>query len=195
MKPRQIIPQKKLEATAVRRSNASTRAASIDEEQEPTMRLSTAFIVVLLLHVVAIGGVYTFDAIKVNHGKNKSAEATTEAPASSAAEKLAPVSPAAALAQAGQNSVAGNEAAIQKAAHTTTQTATTPAKTTKANPSAKPTATAAADGQTVHIMEKGENPFVIAKQYGVNYEQLLKINNIEDPRRVPVGRKLIIPGQ
>ena len=49
---------------------ASARAARGGEEEyyeaEPNMKLSHAFMVVLILHVVAVGGIYAVNHIKVN---------------------------------------------------------------------------------------------------------------------------------
>jgi LysM repeat protein len=39
-------------------------------EAEPNMKLSHAFMVVLILHIVAVGGIYAFNQIKVNKNTN-----------------------------------------------------------------------------------------------------------------------------
>ncbi|MGD0016503.1 MAG: LysM peptidoglycan-binding domain-containing protein [Verrucomicrobiia bacterium] len=49
------------------------------------------------------------------------------------------------------------------------------------------------NNQTVHYVESGESPVVIAKKYGVKVDELMKINNITDPRRVQYGQRLVIP--
>ena len=53
---------------------ASARAMRGGEEDyyeaEPNMKLSHAFMVVLILHVVAVGGIYAFNQIKVNKNPN-----------------------------------------------------------------------------------------------------------------------------
>ena len=44
-----------------------------------------------------------------------------------------------------------------------------------------------------HVVKSGESPFVIAKQYdGVTPEAILEWNNIDDPRKIQIGQKLII---
>jgi LysM repeat protein len=62
MKP--LIPKR----TRRLRARAATMNSRADEyedhDPEPNMKLSHAFIVVLLLHVVAVGGLYTFNSIK-----------------------------------------------------------------------------------------------------------------------------------
>jgi membrane-bound lytic murein transglycosylase D len=44
-----------------------------------------------------------------------------------------------------------------------------------------------------HVVKSGESPFVIAKQYeGVTPELILEWNNIDNPRKIQIGQKLII---
>lgn len=44
-----------------------------------------------------------------------------------------------------------------------------------------------------HVVKSGESPFVIAKQYkGVTPELILEWNNINNPRKIQIGQKLII---
>src|ERR1700731_4036997 len=61
-KPLKVTPRKKLRAAAQR------SAAKYTEEdysaEEPNVKLSRAFVVVLLLHVVAVGGIFAFSALK-----------------------------------------------------------------------------------------------------------------------------------
>jgi LysM repeat protein len=76
-----------------------------------------------------------------------------------------------------------------------------PAKTATTLASATPTATAApalgasvvSNGETVHTIDIGESPATIAKKYGVSVSELMKANNITDPRRLQAGRTLRIP--
>ncbi len=51
------------------------------------------------------------------------------------------------------------------------------------------------NGQTIHIVDIGESPAIIAKKYGVNTDDLMKVNNISDARRIVVGQRLVIPTQ
>jgi len=187
MKLRQMIPQRKLRATAVRR--APSRAA--EEEDEPTMRLSSAFIVVVLLHLVAIGGIITFEKVKVHRNAASEAEAPTRsapaaAPASAAREE-APKAPVAARETAPASPALHAPAA--SAAHETHKPAPAPVA---AAPAAHE---GIRDSGTIHVVAKGENPVVIAKKYGIEYDSLLKLNKIEDPRKLPIGQKLHIPAK
>ncbi|MEI6072056.1 MAG: LysM peptidoglycan-binding domain-containing protein [Verrucomicrobiae bacterium] len=65
-----------------------------------------------------------------------------------------------------------------------------------ASPEPKPAASPAAKEQTskgTHTVAKGENPYSIAKKCKVSYSELLKANKIEDPTKLQIGQKLIIP--
>lgn len=42
----------------------------------------------------------------------------------------------------------------------------------------------------VHVVQKGESLHSIAKKYKVDYQELLKLNNIKDPNKVLVGQTL-----
>jgi LysM repeat protein len=42
-------------------------------------------------------------------------------------------------------------------------------------------------------VEKGDNPVTIAKKLKVSYDDLLALNQIEDPRKLKIGQKLLIP--
>ena len=51
------------------------------------------------------------------------------------------------------------------------------------------------NGQTIHIVDFNESPATIAKKYGIKTDDLLKANNITDPKKVQYGQKLVIPQQ
>ncbi len=51
------------------------------------------------------------------------------------------------------------------------------------------------NGQTVHVVDIGESPAIIAKKYGVKVDDLMKANNVSDAKRIVVGQKLVIPTQ
>jgi len=61
-KPRRQ-PPKRLHA---RVRAATTAAADEYEDEEPQTKLTSAFVVVLILHVVAVGGIYAFNEIKAS---------------------------------------------------------------------------------------------------------------------------------
>src|SRR6201987_2847996 len=78
-RPVQRMPRRKLRAAAARKS-----ARYDDDEyfvEEPNVKLSRAFVVVLLLHVVAVGGIFAFSTLKdrqssANTVKNQPATAS-----------------------------------------------------------------------------------------------------------------------
>jgi LysM repeat protein len=45
----------------------------------------------------------------------------------------------------------------------------------------------------VHVVAKGDNPYSIAKKFQVTQASLMKANNIDDPRKLQIGQKLVIP--
>ena len=56
-----MVPRKTLHARA---ATSEEDFDDIDGEAEPSMKLSHAFIVVLLLHVLAVGGVFAFSSLR-----------------------------------------------------------------------------------------------------------------------------------
>lgn len=45
----------------------------------------------------------------------------------------------------------------------------------------------------VHVVAPGDTPAAIARRYGVELSALLQLNHIEDPRRLAVGARLLLP--
>jgi LysM repeat protein len=50
----------------------------------------------------------------------------------------------------------------------------------------------APSGKTYTVV-KGDNPVTIAKKLKVSYDDLVALNQIEDPRKLKIGQKLLIP--
>jgi LysM repeat protein len=44
-----------------------------------------------------------------------------------------------------------------------------------------------------YVVKKGDNPVTIAKKLNVPYDDLIALNHIEDPRKLRIGQKLLIP--
>jgi LysM repeat protein len=42
-------------------------------------------------------------------------------------------------------------------------------------------------------VEKGDNPYNIAKKFGISYQELLTLNGIDDPTKLQIGQSLKIP--
>ena len=48
-------------------------------------------------------------------------------------------------------------------------------------------------GTTIHVVQRGENLYRIAMQYGTTVEAIAEANGITDPRYIAVGQRLLIP--
>ena len=141
------------------------------------MKLSSAFIVVVLLHLVAVGGIYTFESIKVHHPA--AFEPAKEEPAR-ANENLAAVVKQAATAAA---AIATPAPAVAKTA--------APARASEAAAARHPAVPR--DSGKIHVVTHGENPVTIARKFGVSSADILKLNGITDPTKLQIGTKLHIP--
>lgn len=251
-------PMNKLQAHA----NRLTHSA-YDDHEEPTTKLSTAFVVVLALHVVAVAGIYAFHSIKAKRreadGTAVAAKVLTPAPAAAPAPAVAaappkpittplPAAPAAKSAAApgaapaasvapktsGVGATAKTENAAPHLAAPSGPSAVIPAQ--KATPAqngqaSSPSAAGAGAGASVaakaqppsvmpikavavvpavqavqagtpqaadsahktYTVVKGDNPVAIAKRLHVNYEEMLKLNNIEDPKKLQIGQTIKLP--
>ncbi|MEX1044855.1 MAG: LysM domain-containing protein [Chthoniobacterales bacterium] len=192
---------------------ASARAARGHDddyyETEPNMKLSHAFMVVLILHVVAVGGIYAFNHINARKSTNllanlsdRIAQATGTSAAAEAAPAV-PVVPAQPVRQAGDadeplplvtsDSVPTAPAAGPAApalVMTATKSSAVPAVVKKEAPAPAAT-TGPVPGS--YKVEKGDNPYKIAKKFGVSYQSLLTLNAIEDPTKLQIGQELKIP--
>ena len=47
--------------------------------------------------------------------------------------------------------------------------------------------------EQVHVLQRGETIFTLARRYEVSAEELLRYNEIVDPTRLPVGARIRIP--
>lgn len=253
-----------------------------EAEAEPNMRFSHALFVVLVLHVIAVAGVFAFNSIKARQAAEAAA---AKAPAAKASAKAAPstapqAQPSRTTAAAPAPSpapprtytvVAGDTLSKIAAKHQTTvaaleaanginassilrigqvlkipekgaklpspsaspaapkptlatvvasprapapaaapqsparpaasspappppQAASAPAaKASPAPASASPTAAPEWPKDGIYVVAKGDNPYAIAKRFGVSYKKLLELNGIEDPTKVQIGQKLRLP--
>jgi len=167
MKLPKFITRKKLRATAVRRPLRVSAQTGYEEMSEPNMKLSRALLIVLLLHVVAVSGIIAFNAIKTRQGPIVPLSASTIKPA--AVNSRPP------LAQ--KDSAPANLVAKERSK-------------TKQSENAK-----SADSGKVYVVVKGDNPVTIAKKFKVSYDDLVTLNHIDDPRKLQIGQKLLIPSK
>ena len=199
---------------------ASARAMRGGEEEydeaEPNMKLSHAFMVVLILHVVAVGGIYAFNHIKVNKNPDlianlsgRIAKATGMASSTVAAAPVAPVAPQREPGDADEPlPMIGSEAPVASTAASVAATkpvtpvaasaAVAPAVTQTSPPKAalatKAVPKPAAAAGTYKVV-KGDNPSKIAKKLGVTSQALLQINSIEDPTKLQIDQVLKVPAK
>jgi len=175
---------KKLRATTTARQLIPSRDM---DEVEPTMKLSTAFVVVLLLHLIAVGGILAFNTIKA-HRPDKVRDVEFPAP---------PVTPAAQAPAIPEDEALAAKAAATPAPEIAPSTAPK-AVAAKSPDTVKPAAApkkagALRDSGTIYTVVKGDIPERIARKYGVAYNDLIKLNHIEDATRIRIGQKLHIP--
>ena len=179
MKPIKIprlFKAKKLSAATARRASA---ASGMDFEgiPEPNMKLSRALLIVLLLHVVAVSGIIAFNAIKTRERGfvPPTSNQTDDKPAETApkADHASIDSPRVAAAQ--KESDRPRE----------TKPAHSPAKDETAK-------TPSSSGKT-YVVKKGDNPVGIARKLKVPYNDLMTLNHIDDPRKLQIGQKLLVP--
>jgi LysM repeat protein len=143
---------------------------------EPNMKLSRALLIVLVLHVVAVAGIIAFNAIKSHQGS-----ISASAISSTTSRKTNPQ-------PAGSPGLAVAHHEEAKPAHSAPGPAKNDKKT-KAADSPLP------EGAKYYTVAKGDNPVTIAKKFKVPYDDLLAANHIDDPRKLKVGQKLIIPAK
>ncbi|MDQ6623852.1 MAG: LysM peptidoglycan-binding domain-containing protein [Verrucomicrobiota bacterium] len=169
--PKLFAPKKKLRASTARRSLVGADEMDYEEMSEPNMKLSRALLIVLVLHVVAVAGIIAFNAIKGRQG------AFPAAPASSIAK-----------ADAAKTDATPEQALANKTSPTAAKTSVkdpepTPARALPVTP----------EGANVYVVAKGDNPVKIAKKLKVSESELLALNHIDDPRKLQIGQKLLVP--
>lgn len=248
---RRMVNRKKIHARAANREDME----EFENEAEPGMKLSQAFLVVLLLHILAVGGIYVFNEIKSATKAEPVAKTPSEAPAEPIA-KPAPLAeePASSASTAPTTSASttsslthtvaagdtlhriagkygmsvgaiekannlennaiirvGQVLSIPKAGDSPAEQAKpakpAPAVVAKAPPvvpvaekTAKPApadaaekSAPAASSEKTYTVAKGDNPYSIAKKLKVNPIELMKANKIDDPKKLQIGQKLVLP--
>ena len=178
MKPIKIpnlLKRKKILAATARRASAGME---FDGIPEPNMKLSRALLIVLLLHVVAVSGIIAFNAIKTR-------ERAFVPPASAETENKSAQTAGTANQTVNEKSRTAT-AEIEEARHTDVKPSHPPL--VKEEPVKK----VLSSGKT-YVVKKGDNPVIIAKKLKVSYSDLIALNHIEDPRKLHIGQKLLIP--
>ena len=191
MKIPRLLRHNKLWAATARRSSAASAGMDFEEMPEPNMKLSRALLIVLLLHVVAVSGIIAFNAIKTRESSFVPAPRAGAEPKPSATVS-APIHADSAKAQ---TAMARKEAALRediKPSHSSSKLSS------QDDDASAPSVTKATAGKPVssgktYIVKKGDNPVTIAKKLKVPYDDLIALNNIENPRKLKIGQKLLIP--
>lgn len=235
--PSKHASNQRLRATAQR---APVKYAPEEHEvEEPNVKLSRAFVVVLLLHVVAVGGIFAFSALKDRQqagsgtakGRGESlpgnVAATTNqnelTPAANSTHRVKPGETLATIAMAnglaphdlelannlkpgaalvpGKDLVVPEKAALRPVPLNVQKLVENPktAAPPKAGNNAAPDKGGtgpdkeAEDGSRSYVVQRGDTPALIARRLKVSAAELLKVNNIQDPRKLQVGQKLAVP--
>ena len=191
MKIPQLLRRKKLRAATARRSVGASAEMDYEEISEPNMKLSRALLIVLLLHVVAVSGIIAFNAIKTRQSSFVAVAAVN--PENNPIASIPPTTKSDASNRRSAFEQKENGPREQaKASHSPLKSV---AKDEHKAAKAKPTEHAKApthSGKTYTVV-KGDNPMTIAKKLKVSYDDLLALNQIEDPRKLKIGQKLLIP--
>ena len=224
-RPAQRMPRRKLRAAAARKS------ARYDEEEyfveEPNVKLSRAFVVVLLLHVVAVGGIFAFSTLKDRQSSTNTAKNQTESPSPSstpgtnvaanhnhapnqtmlyqvkAGDTLGGIAAQFGLTardlEAANNLAPGTIVAIGRELivpeHANAKAGVELEKLLESRQSSGKTATTTGAGENAkfYTIQRGDNPATIAKKFKVTATELLRVNNIDDPKKLQVGQRILIP--
>jgi LysM repeat protein len=100
------------------------------------------------------------------------------------------------------NAIKTRQSPLPSSSSTTTTAAAVPAETkppaTSASSTAPPKVSAklppkVSDSGKTYVVAKGDNPVTIAKKFKVSYDDLVTLNHIDDPRKLKIGQKLLIP--
>jgi LysM repeat protein len=176
MKLPKLLRRKKLRATAGRSPLRASAQTDYEEMSEPNMKLSRALLIVLVLHVVAVSGIVAFNAIKTRQ------ESIAPAPASAKNTAVATVGSTV------KSTVASSRPPVGQRDSTPAKQAAKDGGKSKQSVNAKN-----GDAGKVYVVAKGDNPVTIAKKFKVAYDDLIALNHIEDPHKLQIGQKLLIP--
>jgi len=204
--------QQKLRAA----TTTTRRSREADFTEEPNVRLSSAFVVVLVLHVVAVGGIYAFNALKAR--QPPAFDETPQAPAQpvAATQMDTPAAPApTAAAESSYRVKSGDTIAKIAASYGVKaediiklndlratggihvgQTLKIPAGATlAADAPDAPKPVALRDSGATYTVVHGDTLGSIARKLHVVSDDLIRLNKIEDPKRLKIGLKLKVPAK
>jgi LysM repeat protein len=180
MKPIKVprfFKRKKILAATARRVSAASAGMEFDGIPEPNMKLSRALLIVLLLHVVAVSGIIAFNAIKTRD--------RSFVPPTSVETETKPTQTTATANQTVNGKPRTATAENENARHTDVKPSHSPVKEERVKK-------VSFSGKT-YVVKKGDNPVTIAKKLKVSYSDLIALNHIEDPHKLHIGQKLLVP--
>jgi LysM repeat protein len=223
-------PRKQLRAAAPRTAGRYSEDEYVVEE--PNVKLSRAFVVVLLLHVVAVGGIFAFSALKDRQQANglPKTDGTRQIPSGSTMaskpNSKESTAPGGTYQVHTGDTLAGIAAQFGLTVHdleqanglrsgaplTPDRELIIPAKSaaksmpsdvqklleSKENKNASnqnSTSPGTPELEKYYVIQRGDTPASIAKKLKVNSADLLKVNNIDDPRKLQIGQRLQIPSK
>lgn len=165
-----------------------------DFAPEPNVRLSRALGVMLLLHVVAAGGVFAFGKIKerpagVNE-PGRTTKTTLRGDRPSASNPLPDHAPTPFPAAVLPPPVIPPNGAVSRALPTPTLSRVE-ADAVRLIEGGGPNALAG--GERSYLVGRGETVQTIAQKLRVEPAALLRLNRIDDPRQIQVGQRLRVP--
>jgi LysM repeat protein len=176
----QTRPKKKYLATA---RVARPQQMEEPDSGQPTTKLSSAFVVVLILHLVAVGGIYAFNSIKASRRSHAQILAATNTGAAA---------PAPAAADTDSASAATPVPATNLTASHPTKPVVAAAPVAPSAPLASATAVKPS-GLRQYVVKAGDNVTKIAFAYRVTSADLLAANGLKDNAVLHVGEELAIP--
>jgi LysM repeat protein len=181
--------------TGARKLNAATAREVIPasyEDDDSSNRLSGAFIVVLVLHVIALVGVFAFSRMKDPKPSSSGDRPASETMAVSGAAPLREVTPERASASTSAASPEpAQHASLQPPKHAATTASETGAAVDR-SPVESLRPGARAGSRSPHIVKNGENLTKIAFAYGVRASDLMSANNLKNDEIKP-GQELVVP--
>jgi LysM repeat protein len=177
IKVSRLFKARKLSAATARRASAASAGMDFEGIPEPNMKLSRALLIVLLLHVVAVSGIIAFNAIKTR-------ERAYVPPTSSELENKP--------AETAQTTNHPSSEKTRVAAAQKENDHPQDPKPSHSAAKAEQVKTPSSSGKT-YVVKKGDNPAGIAKKLKVAYSDLIAINHIDDPRKLKIGQKLVVP--
>ena len=183
MKLPKLLTRKTLRPATARRALGAPDEMDYEEMSEPNMKLSRALLIVLVLHVVAVAGIIAFNTIKARQGPLPPPVATTNSTSTSAKSETASVRAPVSTTSRREDSVSAHAPIKPIVKEEKKPDRPKPAENSPAKP----------DAPKTYIVAKGDNPVTISKKFKVPYDELMAANHIDDPHKLQIGQKLIIP--